>query len=220
MEFAQISAYDFMKLVTERINLVEFWAGHDFALGKNREGNIEKLTELGQKFNYTVREIEPILIDGQIISSTQIRQLLRAGEVRRAAHLLGRYCSISGEVAAGMQRGRKIGFPTANLTIPAERLIPANGVYATFTQLPGRNRQRLASVTNIGIRPSFEGDARTIETYIFDFNEDIYGQPLTLEFVEYLRSEKKFNNIDELVAQITHDAEQARKMLAIGSSEP
>jgi len=212
VEFAQTSAYNFMKMLTKHINLVEFWSGHDFALGKNREGNIEKLAELGRELNYTVCEFTPVLIDGQIISSTQIRQLLLAGEVRQAGRLLGRYPAISSEVVAGVQRGRKIGFPTANLAIPSERLLPANGVYATFIQRSDDER-RYASVTNVGIRPSFEDDERTVESYIFDFNEDIYGQRLTLEFVEHLRSEKKFNGIDELMAQIKQDSEQARKVL-------
>jgi riboflavin kinase/FMN adenylyltransferase len=214
MELAQITAHGFMKLVVEHINLVEFWAGHDFALGKNREGNLKKLAALGQEFNYTVNEITPFLIDGKVVSSTGIRQLLLAGEIRQAAHLLGRYPAVSGKIVQGVQRGRTIGFPTANLVTPPERLIPANGVYATLTRHLGRNNQCYASVTNIGIRPSFEGDVRTIETHIFDFSENIYGQSLTLEFVERLRPEKKFNNIDELVTQIIHDVQQASALLA------
>jgi riboflavin kinase/FMN adenylyltransferase len=214
LEFAQITAYDFMKLVVEHIDLVELWAGHDFALGKNREGNLEKLTALGREFNYTVHEITPLLIDGKIVSSTEIRQLLLAGKIRQAARLLGRYPSVSGKVVQGVQRGRTIGFPTANLDTPSERLIPVNGVYATLTRVLDRNNQRYASVTNIGIRPSFEGDVRTIETYIFDFSENIYGQSLTLEFVERLRPEKKFDNINELVTQITDDVQQAGALLA------
>ena len=214
LEFAQTTAYDFMKALTDRLNLVELWAGHDFALGKNREGNITKLTELGQEFNYTVHEFAPVFIEGKIISSTQIRQLLLAGEVRQAAALLGRYPSVTGNIVHGDQRGgRTIGFPTANLAAPPERLLPANGVYATFTQRSNDNR-RYASVTNVGIRPSFAGEERTVETYIFDLNEDVYGQKLMVEFVEYLRPEKKFTSINELRAQITHDASQTHRLLA------
>jgi riboflavin kinase/FMN adenylyltransferase len=210
LEFAQTSARDFMKMVTKHINLVEFWAGHDFALGKNREGNLAKLSELGQEFNYIVCEVEPFWLDGQIVSSTQIRQLLRAGQVRQAAHLLGRYPAITGQVGPGAQRGRQLGFPTTNLIVPPERLLPENGVYATFVWL---NKDRLPGVTNVGVRPSFEGNVHTVETFIFDFDQDIYGQPLTLEFVERLRPEKKFDNIDELVAQISQDAKQAQALL-------
>ncbi|MBN1993906.1 MAG: bifunctional riboflavin kinase/FAD synthetase [Anaerolineae bacterium] len=214
LAFAQTTAHDFMKLVTERINLIEFWAGYDFALGRNRAGNLENLTALGETFNYTVHEITPFLVDGQVVSSTHIRRLLLAGKVQQAAHFLGRFPSITGQVVAGMKRGRELGFPTTNLVAPGERLLPANGVYATFAHLPGSN-QRLASVTNIGLRPSFEGDRRTtVETYIFDFHQTVYGQSLTLEFVKHLRPEKKFNSSEELVAQIGRDAKQARRLLA------
>lgn len=213
MEFAQTPAYDFMKMLTEHINLVEFWCGHDFALGKNREGNFEKLAELGQKLDYTVHAFTPVVADGQIISSTRIRQLLLAGDVRQAARLLGRYPSISGEIVQGARRGRTLGFPTANLAIPPERLLPANGVYATFAGRLGDER-RYPSVTNIGVRPSFEGEERTVESYIFDFDENIYGQLLTLELVEHLRPEKKFNGIDQLIAQMKRDSDQARRILA------
>ena len=114
---------------------------------------------------------------------------------------------------AGAKRGRTLGFPTANLAFSPERLLPANGVYATFMLRPGQT-SRYHSVTNVGIRPSFEGHTRTVETYIFDFNDDLYGQELTLEFVEYLRPEKKFNGLPELMAQISRDSDRARDILA------
>jgi len=212
LEFSQTTAADFMRLLVERLNMVALWAGHDFALGKNREGNLDKLRALGQALNYTVHEFTPLLIDGQIVSSTHVRNFLLAGDVRQATQFLGRYPSLSSEIVHGAQRGRTIGFPTANFAVPAERLLPANGVYATWVQLPGET-QRRASVTNVGIRPSFDSSERTVEAYIFDFDQDLYGQRLTLEFVERLRPEKKFSSIDELVAQIRHDAEQARRLL-------
>jgi len=213
LELAQTTAHDFVKLVVERLKMVQIWVGHDFAMGKNREGNVEKLTELGAEFNYTLREIEPFLLEGKAVSSSEIRQQLLAGDAREAAHLLGRYPSLTGKIVVGAQRGRTIGFPTANFAVPAERLVPANGVYATFVRRPGDER-RLASVTNIGIRPSFDGQNRTIESYIFDFDKDIYNQTFALEFVERLRPEKKFDGIDALISQITRDAEQARGLLA------
>lgn len=212
-ELAQHSARDFMTLLIDHLNLVELWAGHDFALGKGREGNIEKLTALGQEFNYRVYQFEPFELDGETISSTQIRHLLQAGDVRKAAQLLGRYPMLTGEVTEGAKRGRTLGFPTANLAVPPERLIPANGVYATLVQRPGDSR-RFTSVTNIGVRPSFEEAERTVETYIFDFKETLYGQQLTVEFVERLRPEKKFAGIKELVDQIARDVEHARSLLA------
>ncbi|NJN97817.1 MAG: bifunctional riboflavin kinase/FAD synthetase [Anaerolineales bacterium] len=218
LEFSQTTAADFMRLLVERLNMVELWAGHDFALGKNREGSLEKLRALGQGLHYTVHEFTPLLIDGEIVSSTQVRNLLLAGDVCRATEFLGRYPSLSSEIVHGARRGHTIGFPTANFAVPAERLLPANGVYATFVQLPGET-QRRASVTNVGVRPSFDSAERTVETYIFDFDHDLYGQRLTLEFVERLRPEKKFSSIDELVAQIRHDAEQARMLLNVEAGE-
>ncbi len=219
LEFAQTAAYDFMKLLSDRLNLIELWAGHDFALGKNREGDIEKLTELGREFNYSVHEFKPLLFDGKVVSSTRIRHLLWAGEVRQATKLLGRYPTVKGTVVQGAQRGRTIDFPTANVAAPPERLLPANGVYATFAQIDSRGR-RYSSVTNIGVRPSFEEKERTVETYIFDFDQEIYGQQLTVEFVERLRPEKKFNSVNQLMAQINRDTVRAGVILATELARP
>lgn len=213
LELAQITAFDFMKLLVERLKVIELWAGHDFALGKGREGTIDKLTEIGQDLGYAVHEFDPFLLKDEIVSSTHIRQLLTQGNVRQAAHLLGRYASLRSQVVQGAQRGRTIGFPTANLAIPAEKLLPLNGVYATFVQFEGNSR-RYPSVTNVGVRPSFDGTGeRTVEVYIFDFDRSIYGETLTLEFVEHLRPEKKFSGIHELKAQIAQDATEARRIL-------
>jgi riboflavin kinase/FMN adenylyltransferase len=213
LKFAQTTAYDFMSMLVRRLHMVELWAGHDFALGKNREGNLNRLTDLGQELHYTLHEFAPLIIEGELVSSTRIRQLLLAGDVRRATALLGRYPSLSSQIIQGARRGHSIGFPTANFAVPAERLLPANGVYATWVQLPG-NTHRYPSVTNVGIRPSFGEGERTVETYIFGFDGNLYGQHLTLEFVEHLRPEQKFSGIDQLVAQIKHDAAQARALLA------
>ncbi len=214
LEFAQTSAYDFMKLLVEHLHLVELWAGHDFALGKNREGDLARLTTIGQELHYTVRESQPVQLGEKIISSTSTRQLLINGDVRQATAFLGRYPSLTSEVVAGARRGRTIGFPTANFAVPPERLMPANGVYATFVRLPGQS-QRYPSATNVGVRPSFAGEpVRTVETHLFDFNADLYGQQLTLEFVERLRPEQKFNSINELITQIQQDIGLARTLLA------
>lgn len=213
LELAKTTAHDFVKLLVERLNMVELCVGYDFALGRNREGNVEKLTELGQTFGYTLRQVAPLVLEDKIVSSTRIRQHLLEGNIRQATRLLGRYPSLSSTIIRGAQRGRTIGFPTANFAVPPERLLPANGVYATFVQRTGE-KERYLSATNVGIRPSFESTERTVEAFIFDFNEDIYGQPFTLHFVERLRPEKKFENIQALIAQINHDAEQARQLLA------
>ncbi|MEM7348652.1 MAG: bifunctional riboflavin kinase/FAD synthetase [Chloroflexota bacterium] len=214
-EISQVQAYDFVKILVNQLKMVELWAGYDFALGKDRAGDVDTLRTWGKTFNYRLSDIEPVIIDGKAVSSTRIRKMLQMGDVAGATNLLGRYPSIQGTIVKGHQRGRTIGFPTANLDTPPERLIPANGVYATFVQRPG-DPYKLPSVTNIGVRPSFEGDAptRTIEAHIFDFAEDIYDQTVTLEFVQHLRPEKKFDGIDALIAQIGQDADQARALLA------
>jgi riboflavin kinase/FMN adenylyltransferase len=212
LELSQITARDFVTDVVRRLNVVEFHVGHDFALGKNREGNVEKLTILGRELGYSLRVAQPYLLEGEVVSSTQIRERLLAGDVRQAGVLLGRYPSLRSKIIEGARRGRTIGFPTANFAIPEERLLPANGVYATFVRRSKGDR-RYPSVTNIGVRPSFGGEERTVETHIFDFDEDIYGQTFTIEFVERLRPEKKFESIQALVAQINHDARQARALL-------
>ncbi len=212
IEFSQTTAYKFVKTLVEQLGIVQLCVGHDFVLGKNREGDIEKLTILGREFNYTIYKIEPFLLNGKVVSSTHVRQHLLAGDVRQASHLLGRYPSLNGTIVQGVQRGRTIGFPTANFAVSPERLVPSNGVYATYVQRTGQEK-RLASVTNVGVRPSFGAEERTVETYIFDFQKDIYGQSFTLEFVERLRSEKKFNGIESLVTQINQDVNKARAML-------
>ncbi len=211
-ELSQIHAKDFIQMLVKQLNIVQLCVGHDFVMGKNQEGNIEKLTELGQTFNYTLHEIGPFLLDGQIVSSTAVRAQLQEGNVRHVAHLLGRYPSLRSHVVHGTQRGQTIGFPTANFFVPPERLLPANGVYATFVSRLD-TQERLSSVTNIGLRPSFGGEERTVESYIFNFDEDIYGQTFNLEFVERLRPEQKFDGIEALVGQIKQDAEQARNLL-------
>lgn len=208
---SQLTAEAFIQQLKQRLNFVQLWAGHDFALGKGRAGTIDKLAELGQTYNYTVHNFLPFLLEGQIVSSTRIRKHLMAGEIQQVTTLLGRYPSVRGTVGHGQQRGRAIGFPTANLKVPTEQLVPANGVYATYIRHI-ESDSRHPSVTNIGVRPSFEGQERTIETHIFDFEKDIYGQTYQLEFVARLRPEKKFETIDALIKQIQQDSQQAKAL--------
>ncbi len=210
-ELAQVKAYDFMAMLAERLKLVALWAGHDFALGRNREGNLERLAEIGRELGYSVHRFTPGLVEGELVSSTHIRRLLGSGEVRRANRLLGRYFAVEGEVVAGDGRGRRLGFPTANLALSPEQLVPANGVYAAWVWRAGR---RYASATNVGVRPSFAGDTAAVEPHILGFEGDIYGERLTLEFVERLRPERKFGNIEALKEQIGRDAEAAGRLLA------
>jgi len=201
----------FVKELVEHLKMCQLWVGPDFALGRNREGDIPALRGIGQTMGFDVRVVEPLVQDGEVVSSTRIRKLMMRGEIREATTLLGRYPSLTGQVMQGAQRGRLLGYPTANLSVLPERAIPADGVYACFVWI---NNQRYPSVTNIGIRPSFAGAERTVEVHLLGFSGDLYGLDLRMEFVERLRSEKRFADLYDLAAQIQTDAERADGLLA------
>ena len=209
-EVAATPAREFMEMVSRHLHVRELWVGADFALGRNREGDVPRLQELGRELGYDVRVFEAVLGGEQTISSSRIRSLLNQGRVRDVAQLLGRYPHLSGEVVAGAERGHSLGFPTANLQVRAERAVPADGVYAVFAML---GKVRRPAVANIGVRPSFDNGERTVETHIIDFDQDIYGCDLVVEFVARLRDERKFEDISDLVAQIGHDKQEARRIL-------
>jgi riboflavin kinase/FMN adenylyltransferase len=212
---AQTSARDFMETIKRHLRLRELLVGPDFALGRNREGTLPVLRALGTELGFSVTSVEPLLWEGEIVSSTRIRHYLAAGKVRQAAGLLGRYPSLSGEVVPGARRGHKLGFPTANLAVRPDRAIPTNGVYAVYAVL---GHEHHLGVANVGVRPSFDNGERTVETHILDFDEDIYGVDLVVKFVEQLRDERRFNGVDDLIAQISRDIQQARLILA-GTSQ-
>ncbi|MCL7451652.1 MAG: bifunctional riboflavin kinase/FAD synthetase [Anaerolineae bacterium] len=209
-ELAATSAHDFMAQISTRLRLSELWIGADFALGRNREGDVPRLRLLGDQFGYAVYVVEPVVDDGAPISSSRIRALLLEGDVEEATELLGRYPRVSGQVVGGAARGRNLGFPTANLEVRPERAVPANGVYAVYAVL---GRERYPAVANVGVRPSFDNGERTVETHIFDFDRDIYGCDLVVEFVARLRNERRFEDIGDLIAQIGKDMEAARAIL-------
>ena len=210
-EMAQTPAQDFIGRVRRHLHMAELWVGLDFALGRAREGSAEALQAMGQELGFTVRIIEPLTWQGQVISSTRIRSLLLKGKVRQAAQLLGRYPSLAGEIVRGSQRGHCLGFPTANLEVRKERVVPADGIYAVYARL---GEERHQGVANIGVRPSFEiGGQRMVEVHILDFAEAIYGCDLVVEFVERLRDERRFADVGELKAQIERDIVRARRIL-------
>jgi len=211
LETADTPAVEFAKALVTHLEMRQLWVGPDFALGRSREGDIPVLRRLGQDIGFEVHVVDPMVKDGEVVSSTRIRNLLMRGEIRPATALLGRYPRVTGQVTQGAQRGRLLGFPTANLAVLPERVIPADGVYACFVWL---DNARYPAVTNIGVRPSFAGAERTVEAYLLDFSRDLYGLDLRLEFVERLRPEKRFRDLDDLVAQIRSDAEQAAELLA------
>jgi riboflavin kinase / FMN adenylyltransferase len=201
----------FVDQLLARLELQSLWVTADFALGYQREGNFEFLQTQGVEKNFEVVSID-LLNNGEAsaISSTNIRAALLEGNIAQANDWLGRAYAVAGMVIHGDHRGRTIGVPTANIDVWEEQAVPANGVYACYATLDG---ERLRAVTNIGQRPTFDGTGTRVEAHLLDFDREIYGQTLQLEFIARLRGEQKFSGIDALVAQIRADVEAGRRLL-------
>ena len=214
---AAMPADAFVRLLRERLRMVELWVGSGFSLGRGREGDPARLAQLGQELGFTLRSVSPVYDNGAPISSTRIRQLIRRGDLAAANHLLGRCYPLSGPVVAGDQRGRKLGFPTANLRPDPMRVLPADGVYAAWAAWGGACR---AAVLNIGHRPSFEGHAYLLEVHVLDYEGSLYGKHLELHLVQHLRPEMRFANVNELIAQIARDVEASRSLLQGAPAPP
>ncbi len=193
-----------------RIGAREVVIGHSVNFGHNRAGNAQVMVELGGEFGFDTTVVGPVKIGGMEVSSTKIRGLIGVGDLRAAAKLLGRYHFLHGCVVRGRERGRTIGFPTANIANETE-CIPPDGVYATRLVLED---EVFGSITNIGMRPTFAETMRTFEAHIFDFDRDIYGMRVKLELVERIRGEKKFDSAAALKNQISQDLARAREILA------
>ncbi|MBV9791174.1 MAG: bifunctional riboflavin kinase/FAD synthetase [Chloroflexi bacterium] len=211
-ELMSLTAEQFMARICERVNLRELWVGPDFRLGYRAQGTIEVLVAIGQRLGYSVHPIAPLVIDGSAASATRVRELLHAGQVADVPQLLGRPFMIAGTVVRGDQRGRTIGFPTANIAVGGHDVLPADGVYACRVILPDGSVHN--AVTNVGVRPTFGVLNRTVEAHLLDWSGDLYDQRLRVMFLERLRGEQKFSGIDELKAQIARDADRAREVLA------
>ncbi len=210
-QLVETRARDFMTQLKTTLGIQKLLAGEDFTLGKDREGTITTLSQLGKQIGYDVQPVAPYKLAGEMVSSTLIRKYLKNGLVAKANLFLGRHYSIKGKVIHGEQRGGKLGIPTANLEIPPERLIPANGVYATRAWIAGKTYQ---SVTNIGVRPTFEKipPLARVEPHLLDVQLDLYGQEVTLEFIEFLRPEQKFPGPQALIEQINRDIHRTREI--------
>ena len=206
-DFASNPAEDFLReIVHARLQAREVYLGKGFAFGKDRGGNIELLRRMSSELGFFADEVDEVRLRGMRISSSKIRELLAAGRVNLTRRMLGRPYGVEGVIIRGNRRGHTIGFPTANLK-PHNRVVPKFGVYATATLLDGKWRR---SITNIGVRPTFETDVEpSIETYIFDFDGDLYGDVLRVRFLHRIRDERKFSGIDELKAQIQKDSQRA-----------
>lgn len=208
----QVRAVSFVEQLIQRLQLKQLWVGADFGFGYKREGNVPFLIEQGKQRGFEVTVIDMVSSEalGENISSTLIRQLIQTGELETVRKLLGRGYSLSGEVIHGKKLGRTIGFPTANIDVWDEQIMPLFGVYTGWAYL---GTERFMAMTNVGISPTVDYKGVTVEAYLLDFDRDIYGETLTVTFEKFLRPEAKFNGLDELIEQIKLDVEEGRQYL-------
>jgi riboflavin kinase/FMN adenylyltransferase len=212
---ADQTAISFMQQLSQTLGLQNLVIGYDTALGRGREANAARLTEIGKELGYSVHVVPALADAAGVISSTRIRRAIKAGNVSAAASDLGRPFSITGPVIHGDGRGHTINIPTANIQIPADKIMPAYGIYACRAWVNG---QPHLAATSLGVRPTFYGEAPapTIEAHLLDFHQDLYGQAVKLEFIEYLRPEEKYNSVEALLEQIQKDIIETRNRLTIG----
>ncbi|WP_435355222.1 bifunctional riboflavin kinase/FAD synthetase [Emticicia sp. SJ17W-69] len=213
-EFSELSSEEYVRnILIKGIGTKKLVIGYDHRFGRNREGGFDYLKANANEFDISIEEIPRQEIDNLTISSTKIRQALSEGQIRPANELLGRNYSFTGIVVKGRQLGRTIGFPTANVQVSETyKLIPANGVYAVKTFVRGH---WYAGMMNIGTRPTVDGIGRTQEVNIFDFDDDIYGETVIVELIDFIRNEQKFNGIEELKAQILRDKATTKEKLCL-----
>jgi len=209
-ELAQLSARQFVSLLKKHLRMRGLIIGPDFALGCEREGNADTLRALGQEMDFNLTVIPPIIIDGEVVSSSAIRNALAKGDMKKVHNLAGYYFSLSGRVITGAGRGKELGFPTANLDFDQEQALPLDGIYATRTYIDGTAYQ---SVANIGQRPTFGSGQRTVEVYVLDYQGNLYERELTIDIIERLRGEKRFDTVQQLKQQICKDIERGRNIL-------
>jgi riboflavin kinase / FMN adenylyltransferase len=213
-EFSELSSERYIEdILIEALGTKTLVIGYDHRFGKNREGGIDYLIKHSDRFKIAIEEISRQEIENITISSTKIRNAITNGDVKSANELIGRPYSFSGNVVKGRQLGRTIGFPTANIQVQKQyKLIPKNGVYTTNVYL--RNKRYLG-IMNIGNRPTVDGIGRTQEVHIFDFNDDIYGENLKVEVLDFIREETKFDSIQKLIEQIEKDCKTAKELLNV-----
>jgi riboflavin kinase/FMN adenylyltransferase len=208
-KFAQVRAEDFLRdVVHERLQAAEVYLGLGFAFGRNREGNIELLKKISGQLGFSADEVPEVQLRGHRISSSRIRELLKHGRVNLVRNMLGRPYGVEGRVVRGKERGRTLGFPTANLA-PQNRVIPRNGVYVTATLIDGT---WMRSITNVGTRPTFETiEEPSVETFVINWSGDLYGDVVRVRFLHRIRDEKKFDGVEALKKQIEYDLHRANK---------
>jgi riboflavin kinase/FMN adenylyltransferase len=208
---AQLSARDFISLLKKHLKMQGIMVGPDFALGRGGKGNIDILRTLGREMKFSVEVVPPYTINGEVVSSSLIRQALIQGDMKKIERLMGRHFYLRGKVIASDKRGRILGFPTANLDIKPQQALPGNGIYATITQVNGK---RFASATNVGIRPTFGEGTKMVETHLLNYEGDLYSKEIKVEFVQKLRNEQRFSSSEELKVQIEKDVRKVKALLA------
>ena len=210
----ELSPDDFISQILKRkLNAGAIVVGSGFFFGKNRSGDVDYLKRSQQKYAFTLHALEPVSIEGEMASSTRIRELLLLGKIEEAERFLGHPYLLAGKVVRGQQLGRKLGYPTANLSLNVRQLVPLDGIWAVRVNMD--DGRVLKGACSIGNRPTVEGAGRSIETYIFDFDEDIYGSGMEIQFIRYLRPELKFDSLEALVVQMGDDVALARKVLKV-----
>ena len=212
-DLSTATAFEYMSRLKQTLDLKHLLIGYDFALGKGREGNANRLTEIGRDLGYSVEVVSALSDESGVISSTEIRKLVSTGNVSEAAKLLGYNYVLSGKVIRGAERGRTLNFPTVNIDYPTQKVTPSNGIYAGWAHI---GRERFMAATNIGFNPTFTPERKTpsLEAYLLDFDRDVYGQEVKLEFVSHIRDELKFNSVDALITKIHEDVNKIRELLA------
>lgn len=209
-EFMQKSPEEFICMLRNELNMKAVCVGYDYRFGHMASGDISTLNELSEKYGFDVIVTDEVKMDGKTVSSTHIRSLIEQGDMEGAMRFLGRYFTLSGKVEMGFQNGRKLGFPTANLCVQDDVLLPKNGVYAGYTLI---DNEKYKSVINVGNNPTFGAEKITVESHILDFTGDIYGREISISFVSRMRGDIKFENIEALKEQIEKDTEKARNIL-------
>ncbi|WP_035589151.1 bifunctional riboflavin kinase/FAD synthetase [Hippea jasoniae] len=211
-EFADLKPEEFVRdILLENFNAHAICVGHNYTFGKNGAGNPKTLKQLSFKYNFELLVIPPVKIDGVVVSSTKIREFLRNGNIKEANLFLGRNYTISGVVKKGDQRGSILGFPTANI-YPKNEILLRSGVYAAYVWIDSK---RFNAAVNVGTNPTFKGNIKHIEAFILNFNGNLYGKKITIEFIDFIRDEKKFKKIDDLVGQIEKDIKTVKAILEV-----
>jgi riboflavin kinase / FMN adenylyltransferase len=210
-EFSRMSAREFVcDLLVGKLGIKAIIVGYDYRFGHSREGDIDFLKRMGSENGFEVDTVTGIKLNDMVVSSTAIRQLILKGNVRVANDLLGRFFEVTGTVIPGRQRGVTLGFPTANIRMPAQTS-PRTGVYIVQAEVDGKT---YGGAANLGYNPTFGDTDLSLEVHIFDFNQDIYGKPITIRFIDRIRDEKRFSGPQELIEQIRQDVNTAKEVLA------